>query len=235
MQGIAEGVVGGLSPDATATLTLIVAAISAMAALGLAACALVDATKLIFGGVANIGFKHILDGCKPFENFLKIATGGPMWEDLLRAQWRNGRDKEAQKALARSLVRLGMTEKSADGMEIANIGPGALASLARKATAGEELLAHEVEMLGRVDAVVGFHIDAAFEKADQQYRNATRVMAGGVAIVLAVGAAILMNQSPWLGAMVGLLSVPIAPLAKDLTSAMTAAVGAVKSVRRGGR
>jgi hypothetical protein len=226
-------VVAGLSPDAAATLTLIVGAISAMAALGLASYALVDASKILWGGIANIGFKHILDGCKPFEQFLQIATGDQLWQDLLRAQWRNGRDKEAQKALARSLVRLGMTEESAQGVTIANIQTDALRRVVRKATSGDDLNAQEVEIMGRVDAVVGFHIDAAFERADQQYRNAARVIAGIISMMLAIGAAILMNQSPLLGAMVGILSVPIAPLAKDLTSAMTAAVGAVKAVRRG--
>jgi hypothetical protein len=227
-----EQVVTGLSLDSANTFTLIGAAISAMAALGLAAMALVDASKALWGGIANIGFGHILRGCKPFEKVLDKAAGNGLWVDLLRAQWRNGRDKESQKALARSLVRLGLTERTAEGLMLANIETGNLSTLARKASAGDELTPAEVEMMGRVDAMVGYHIDAAFEKADQQYRNVARVCAGLIAVGLSVAATTLMKMDPWIGVMTGLLSVPIAPLAKDLTSSLTAAVGAVKAVRK---
>jgi hypothetical protein len=127
-----------------------------------------------------------------------------------------------------------MTGDAAEGARIANIDSTALRELALKAASGKQLEGNEVDLMGRVDAFVGFHIDAAFEKADQQYRNVARVFAGAIAMLLAISAAYLIGESLWLGAMVGLLSVPVAPLAKDLTSAMTAAVGAVKAVRRGG-
>ncbi|HVY87727.1 MAG TPA: hypothetical protein VG942_02610 [Hyphomonadaceae bacterium] len=255
------------------TLQIITGAITAMGALGLAAFALVDAMKAWpGGGISNVGVKHILEGCLPFASALRNGAGKPtetidgprgpvIWQELLKAQWRNGRDKDAQKAIVRSLVRQGLTEGGADDVaRFCNVDPADLEALVEKLKKGGDPTAAEGNMLGRIDAVIGFQIDAAFERADQKYRNVARVTAGFVAVLLGIAGSFLVNagcpdtpaqagaqaakavcayapldptwwRTLWMGIAAGILAVPIAPIAKDLTSSLSAAVTAVKAVR----
>lgn len=230
----------------------VIAAIGAVGALGTASFGLVDASKAFWGGISNVGFGHILRGCEPFLGVIRRATGPEDWRWLLLAQWRNGRDKEAQKALVRSLVRLGLTQGAVEELsDIANITPAELEALVVKLRDGVELDGSDINILGRIDQAIGYRIDAAYERADQQYRNVARISAGAVSIVLAlfVGVVLQSQETPealrltgqylgvsntiWAAILAGVLAVPIAPIAKDLMSALTAAMGAVKATRGG--
>ena len=261
-------------------LELVTGAITAMGALGLAAFALVDALKALpGGGISKVGFKHILEGCLPFASALRNGAGRPVetisgvqgpavWQELLLAQWRNGRTKDAQKTLVRLLVRQGLTEgDTADVARFCNVKAADFDALIEKLKAGGDPTTAEGNMLGRIDAVIGFQIDAAYERADQRYRNVARVTAGGIAILLGIAGAFLIGagcppppkadpnaaktaadlvvttcsldyftdgwwKTLWLGIAAGILAVPIAPIAKDLTSSLTAAVTAVKAIRK---
>jgi hypothetical protein len=220
------------------TLQLVISAIGAIAALGLAAMSLVDSSKAFWGGIANVGFGHIERACLPFRTVLRRATGEDDWRMLLRAQWRNGRNKDDQKAVVRSLVRLGITEGEVRELAaIANVDPARLAKVSQRLQNGDEISDVELRILGRIDAVIGMRIDAAFERADQQYRNVARACAGLVAIMLAIGVALLdpdLTREGLLYALVaGVLAVPIAPIAKDLVSALGASMQAVKAARSG--
>ena len=54
--------------------------------------------------------------------------------------------------------------------------------------------------------------------------------AGVIAIGVSVLINALMNLAPWpIALLVGVLAVPVAPMAKDLTSALSAAARAVKA------
>lgn len=245
----------------------VIAAIGAIGALGTASFGLVDASKAFWGGISNVGFGHILNGCEPFFGLLRRATGPEDWKWLLRAQWRNGRDKEAQKALVRSLVRLGLTQGAVEELsDIANVTPEELKYLVAKLRDGAELDGSDINILGRIDQAIGYRIDAAYERADQQYRNVARVCAGLVSIALAIFVGLLWyneevrslvaaaakpgadtavqaaaaaaqktsylsSDMVWAALLAGVLAVPIAPIAKDLMSALTAAMGAVKATR----
>ena len=247
-------------------LQLVTGAITAMGALGLAAFALVDALKAWpGGGISNVGVKHILEGCLPFAAALRNGAGRPaetiggarspaVWQELLRAQWRNGRDKDTQKSVVRALVRQGLTVGDTDEVaRFCNVDAAALRALIEKLKQGGDPTTAEGNMLGRIDAVIGFQIDAAYERADQQYRNVARATAGLLAILLGIAGAFLINVGCdadetgncasaipdldlWAvnllyGLAAGILAVPIAPIAKDLTSSLSAAVTAVKAVR----
>jgi hypothetical protein len=219
------------------TFTQIGAAISAMAALGVASYGLVDASKGLWGGISNVGFRHIETGCAPFAEAMNRALGDPSWKQLLLAHWRNGRDKEAQKALVRSVVRMGLSlpKEGAEpvrivGIEDANVT--AFVAVAQKAQSGEQLEEADIAAMGRIDALVGYRIDAAYERADQKYRNVARLCAGIVAVALALVAARFVPGVTYVQAVIaGVLAVPIAPIAKDLTSSLSAAVTAAKAVR----
>ena len=230
------------------TIAATVGAITAMGTLGTAAFGLVDATKVFAGGVSNCGFGHILKAVKPFEASLDNAS--PVWKATLRANWINGVPKEDQKSAAKNLIRLGLSSATADALATAtNVSPADLkAAMAKvEANAGaapgeqQNLTAADALVLGRLNAAVDAAMDAGFERADQQYRNAARVTAGIFAVGLAVWAGHLLlhaNTVPGLTAdnwlqvsfFVGLLATPIAPIAKDLASSLQAAGAAVKAV-----
>jgi hypothetical protein len=209
--------------------------IAAMAALGTAAFGLVDASKAFWGGVSNLGFGHVLRCLKTFDQALTAALGDG-WPAVFRAHWRNGVPKAEQKAIVRSMVRLGLTAKAvAELARIGRVKEEVLVEVVERLEQGLELEPRHLNAMGRVDAAMDALIDAAFERGDQQYRNASRLAAGLVAIALAlVGNALIYERTPQgylLAFLVGLLAVPVAPIAKDLTSSLSTAVRAVKAAR----
>jgi hypothetical protein len=89
-----------------------------------------------------------------------------------------------------------------------------------------------------MNAAIEALMDAAFEDCDQEYRNVCRLLAGLTAMGLAVIAWLIWpadegtKPTLWAAVAVGLLAVPLAPVAKDLTSALSAAMRALKASRR---
>lgn len=214
------------------------AALAALSALSTAAFGLVDASKGLWGGVSRIGLGHIRAALAPFGPALAAAMGRDRWWDLIQANWMNGVGKAEQKAVARSLIKLGLTEETAPAIATAvNVDPGALTAVARKLARGTDLSDADLNLLGRLNAVLDALLDSGFERAEQKYRNVTRLWAGAAAIGLAMAAWALWPASAgdkpdvWVAFAVGLLSVPIAPVAKDLTSALSSAMRALKATR----
>jgi hypothetical protein len=212
----------------------VIATIAAMGGLGLAAMALVDALKAVpGGGVSRIGFGHIRKVLRMFDKVLARAAGD-QWEAVVMAHWINGRDRDDQIGVIRSLLRLGLNPDTADQLAvIGNVDPAALGKVAGKLTAGSALSETEINLIGRVEAAVEARLDAAFDLAEQAYRNTARALSGLVAVILAVTAGVLLSTpaepiDPRVAALIGLLAVPIAPIAKDLVSALTASARAVR-------
>jgi len=214
--------------------------IAAIAALGTAAYGLVDASKFLRGGVSNAGFKHIRTKLKPFEPALTTIMGNAAW-DTIYANWVNGVSTPDQKAAAKGLIRLGLTEGNAGQLAaIASLDPTVFQQTIGKVQQGGNLEPTDLNILGQFDAFVSAMLDAAYERADQQYRNSAKAWAVLVAVILAViGGGILhtgVNDylfSKEFGAaiLIGLISTPLAPIAKDLASALTSAVQALQGKR----
>lgn len=213
--------------------------LAAISALGTASFGLVDATKVYRGGISNIGFGFISDAIKPFGAALELVDADDPLATL-RANWINGVAKADQKAKAKSLIRLGITKDTAK--ELADKIPGvdsvAFAAVAAKIDAGSDLTEDEINLLGRFDAIVDARMDAAFERADQQYRNTAKVLAAVFAIVLSFaglwivsGDKIVEGRDITIALLIGILATPLAPTAKDLSSAIGTAVSAIKSVK----
>ena len=116
--------------------------------------------------------------------------------------------------------------------------PAALSAAARKLETGKELNDADLNVFGRMNAAIEALMDAAFEDCDQEYRNWCRLWAGVVALALALTAWWIWpadeGSRPTLTAAlaVGLLAVPLAPVAKDLTSALSSAMRALKASKR---
>jgi hypothetical protein len=214
----------------------LVGTILAIGGLGMAAMSLVDALKAVpGGGVSRIGFSHVRKVLVLFDKVLARAVG-ERWEAVILAHWVNGRPRDEQLGAIRALLRLGLNPDTAPQLAaIGNVEADGLAKAAGKLTAGAALTEAEINLIGRVEAAVAARLDAGFDLAEQAYRNTARVLAGVIAVALAVVAGTLMKPViGWeLSALVGLLAVPIAPIAKDLVTALTAASQAVKSTRGG--
>jgi len=208
--------------------------IAAVGALGAAAYGLVDATKAFGGGVSLRGLHYVDSALKPFDVALAKAVGGN-WRDVVKAHWINGRPKAEQKAIAKALIRLGLDSDSAGELAKAGGVDGTrLKDVAEKLAVGNELSAQDLNLLGRFDATVDAKLDAAFERADQSYRNSAKCWAAVVSVVLAVTGSTVVgtNGFDWsnisLAILIGLLAVPLAPVAKDVSSALSAAVSAMQ-------
>ncbi|ADU13475.1 hypothetical protein [Asticcacaulis excentricus] len=122
--------------------------------------------------------------------------------------------------------------------------PMALAATEPEVSRAEALRTQQAfDALGRFDALVRARLDAAFELADHDYRAKARLSAAVVSLglALACGAAFAYadgsvdDTAVFAGAAIlGLLAVPLAPIAKDLTSALRAASDALKTVTNKG-
>jgi hypothetical protein len=226
------------------TLEEVGAALAGLSALATAAFGVLDAAKAFDGGASNIGLKHIYAQLEPFRQALDAAAGPGRWRVLVRAHWLNGLPKADQKTATRNLLRLGLTPETAEAVAAGcHVDPAALKTVAAKIAKGAEdanLTGDDLQLLGRVYAVLDTVLDIAFERAEQQYRNGSRFWAGVIAVALAVLAQQIWSRnagsmgpppSIWAAVAVGLLAVPVAPVAKDLTSGLSAAMRALKTSR----
>ncbi len=211
--------------------------ILAIGALGLAASALVDSSKVAGGGIARVGFPIIREALKPYEPALE-AVNGADWPCLLEAHWINGRDKSEQKANAVALVMLGLSPDVAGKLANSDlVNPDALKAALGRLREGEAALTPaDVSVIGRFRTLLDARIEAAFERAEQRYRNVAKVWAGVAAVALAVAATTIMHKG-FDGALlaqalvIGALAVPLAPIAKDLAGGLSAAARALRSGR----
>jgi hypothetical protein len=203
----------------------------AVGALGTAACGLVDATKAFAGGVSNCGLRGLQTTVGRFAVALDVALGKDEWRRVVRSHWINGRPRGEQKAIVKSLIRLGLNPDNAKALAgPAHVDPKALESAATKLWAAQPLETPDFEALGRLDASVDAQLDAAFDLADQSYRNVSRLVAGVFSVALALLAVPLVKDASWQWAfLVGLLAVPLAPIAKDLASSLQSAAAALRA------
>lgn len=224
----------------TTSLPSITESISAIAALGTAAFGLVDTTKAFWGGISNAGFGRLQAALARFNPALDSLGNAP-WQTL-RANWLNGVSKADQKAAAKSLIHLALSAENAKALaDAVGVDAVALKTAAGKVNKGTKLDPGDIDILGRFDALVSAVLDAGYERADQAYRNAAKLLAALVAIGLAVVAGGIVRRagfdgypgSPdmWVAIIIGAISTPLAPIAKDLSTSLAAAVKAV-SVKR---
>jgi hypothetical protein len=217
--------------------------VAAVAALGTASMGFVDATKAFDGGPSNFGFSSIKRTLGPF--LPKKANGAFNEAELLEAlksNWINGVAKADQKAKAKALIHLGLTAgNAADLAKAAGVDATTLAAVADKVAGRVQaaLTPAEVNALGQFDAILSAILDEAYERADQQYRNGTKILAMVVAVIFGIVGSGLINIGGFnadncvLGLIVGLAAVPLAPVAKDLVSSLQAAAAALQVTRRG--
>lgn len=226
-------------------LTQITQIIAAIGALGTAAFGLVDATKVLpwpSGGVNRIGFFRI----KSLVTRLTPGTAGQGLTranilDTLKANWFNGKDLSSQKAIAKSLIKANLNPANAAQLATeTGVDPATLGAIATSIANGTALTAPQNDFYSRFDFILTALLDETYQDADQRYTNGTRSWAFVFSIALAIAGELILVGSPakltlldfWTALVVGILATPLAPVAKDLTSALATAVNTMQAVKK---
>ena len=162
--------------------------------------------------------------------------------ESLEANWVNGNDLASQKAIAKSLIKLHLSSANATTVAVkASVDPAVLTAVASKLETGTPLSQAESDTYSRFDLIVTALLDEAYQVSDQVYRNCTRTLAALVAVALAVAGAWCLEGRKFLASakeitswhyLVGLLATPLAPIAKDLSSALATAVNTMQLVKK---
>ncbi len=212
--------------------------ITAVGALGTAAFGLVDATKAFGGGVNHIGFNGIKAAVvaltpPPGTGLPANALSQQQILATLQANWFNGTDLGSQKSIAKSLIKLNLSPGNAYALARATgVDTAVFKAVTASIATGTPLTAVETDVFSRFDLIVTALLDEAYQRSDDVYRNWTRVLAALVSIGLAlVGGTIAQIDVPT-SLLVGLLATPLAPVAKDLSTALATAVNTLQLVKR---
>ncbi|WP_137156237.1 hypothetical protein [Rhizobium sp. FKL33] len=215
--------------------------LAATTAIGTAAYGLVDSSKAFKGGVSNIGYGFVEEALQPFRSALELVNKDAPFE-LAKANWINGMNVADQKIAIKGLIKLGIAPSTAADLAEAapGVNPASLLAISAKLETGAALDDAELALLARLEGVIDARLDAAFERADQRYRNSAKVIAAAVAVVISeIGAFSVVTESGQGGFLlfvqafgIGIIAAPLAPIAKDLTSAITAASASFKTITR---
>lgn len=219
--------------------------VTAIGGLGTAAFGLVDTTKVFGGGVNHIGFKGIRAAVTPLTPNGAVA-GQPVNAlspqkilATLQANWFNGNDLASQKSIAKSLIKLNLNPGNAAALAGATgVSPAVLTEVATSIAAGTPLTSAQSDVFGRFDLILTALLDEAYQRSDQVYRNGTRACAMVIALVLAlIGGIILHSPGGWVpdiaaSLLVGILATPLAPIAKDVSTALATAVNTMQLVKK---
>jgi hypothetical protein len=226
---------------ATSGITSALTFLPAAAGLGTAAMGLVDSSKAFGGGPSNFGFGYIKTGLREFlpaPHGAHAPFGKTRALETLRSNWLNGVAKADQKATAKALIHLELTKGTAKALaEAAGVDPDKLVSLAQKVETGVPPDPTEIAVLGQFDVVLSAVLDAAYERADQKYRNACKFLALLVSAVLGLVGGWLLYRPDFnlkeigISLLVGLSATPLAPIAKDLATSLQSAVAALRATR----
>jgi hypothetical protein len=208
--------------------------VTAIGGLGTAAFGLVDATKVFGGSVNHIGFRGIRTAVRELTAAGQVnALSQKKIVATLEANWMNGTDLGSQKAIAKSLIKLNLHPQNARALANATgVDPSALTAIATSIAAGTPLSSAETDVFARFDMIVTMLLDEAYQRSNQIYRNWTRALAALTAIALAMAGGRELRIDPAVSLLVGLLATPLAPMAKDISSALAMAVSAMQLAKK---
>jgi hypothetical protein len=205
------------------------ALVLAIGGLGTAAYGIVDATKALGGGVSRVGFgdiKRVVSMLIPRkQKDSPSALGQESVLATLRANWMNGMAASDQKSIAKALVKLNLTTDTANELaKVTGVNEAILSDIAKKLSTKETLTDEQTDVYGRFDLSLSALLDQAYQRGDQRYRNSAKLLAVAVSLLLSLAGTetVLGSGNVRLAILVGLLATPLAPIAKDLASAIQA-------------
>jgi len=222
------------------SLSTLSADIMAVGALGTAAFGLVDALKALpGGGISRAGFKFIrrvIVQLAPLDPALE--SGGLSRSSLLFAltsQWIDGTDSGDQLNIAKSLIKLRLVPSTAAVLATATgVDPTILGEVAACIASGAAMSPQQSDVYGRFDLMLTTLLDQAYQRADQRYRNVSKIAAVPVAVLLALIACWVLPPGTitWgQAALLGLIATPIAPIAKDISTAINTSAQAIQTMK----
>jgi hypothetical protein len=232
--------------------------VAAVGALGVAAFGMVEAlgkTLFVFPipgthirlGLPYVGFNRIEDLLKKVAPAME-ASYGKDFRTILRQQYRAGRSQGQAPESIRQGVRLGLPFLSHAAAvsvieAIWGLPAGAAAADGAPALALPPAVMVDQALAARFATALDTRVKAAFDLADQVYQTRAQFWAGAIAIGLSLGyhyytADPKESADPkgWaIALLIGLVAVPLAPAAKDLSSSLSGALAALGSLRPGSK
>jgi hypothetical protein len=214
--------------------------VTAVGGLGTAAFGLVDSFKALpGGGISRAGLKFIREiiiTLTPADPGLDRS--GLSRESIIHSitsQWINGVDSNDQLNIAKSQIKLRLNPTTAGDLATSTgVDAKILTNVAASIASGTALSPQESDVYGRFDLMLTTLLDQAYQRADQRYRNTAKVCAVPVSVALAIVAHYVLPTgtiSAGAAALLGLIATPIAPVAKDLSTAISNAVQAVQTIK----
>ena len=193
--------------------------------LGVTAFGIVETLK--WTRVGQFGFDEMRKHLGQLITALE-TTHSTNLEQVLRSLYR-GEHSELAKTL-RQGIRAGLTTQNAATLArtLNTINEDALTAVATALTTGTELSAEQRNVLGRFELAADASIDAALMSAQNHYAGKTRLLAGVVAIAIGLVVGLVQSDSPLdlftvgQALLVGVLAIPVAPIAKDLVTTLQA-------------
>jgi hypothetical protein len=203
-------------------------------------------------GLPYIGLGAIRRMAHPLRPALECAYGAEFAE-IIAAQYRAGRSQGSAPDTIRQGVRLGlpflsstaatkliaaiwhMDAKHSQALALAMQAPSAGRTPTATDAATPQLSDQDAAALaGRFATALDARINAAFQLADERYDSVARTLAGVVSLILAIVFKLSMPPTTSLSwplvIAIGLVAVPLAPVAKDLSSSLQNALTAFKSI-----
>ena len=202
-------------------------------------------------GLPYAGLQAVKLAIQPLEPALRLAYG-PHYLDLIAQQYRSDRSKGAAPDTIRQGVRLALPfldiGKAAEVIgSVWDMKPEHSQALAQALLAGETPSASPHDPAGPIDPMQALagrfataldaRVNAAFDLAEARYEAQAKMWSGLAAIVLALvlnyglGVGRMQGRLPWaLAVVIGLVAVPLAPVAKDVSTKLQDALTAFKSI-----
>jgi hypothetical protein len=200
-------------------------------------------------GLPYSGFGKVRKMLGPLKPALKCAYGHDYLE-IIAQQYYSDRSAGTAPDLIRQGVRLGLPFLDIDVAQkiigkiwsLDAVHSQALATALQSssdAALDGAAQAQAQALAGRFASALDARINAAFDIAEERYETQLKTAAGAVAIILAcvfnyalgAGSTNQHGLYPWAAAIaVGLIAVPLAPVAKDLSSSLQNALTSFKSI-----
>jgi hypothetical protein len=206
-------------------------------------------------GLPFVGLNDVEKMIRPLKPALEVAYGVGFM-DMIAKQYRNGAARGSAPDLIRNGVRLGipfLTVEQATHLiaSVWHMDHQHSEALARALQAegatpppppGPFTLPQPIDpaqaLAGRFATALDARVAAAFAPAADRYENTVKTISGLVALLLVIGfnwtpheTGLFDSRFPWSYAfLVGVLAVPLAPIAKDLATSLQNAAAALKSL-----
>lgn len=222
--------------------------IAAIGGLGTAAFGLLEAIKPVVPFLNRIGFGGIrstvaaLTPPEPGAHSPLNALNAAGVLNTVQANWVNGNNLSDQKAVAKSLIKLHLSAANAAALAAAaNVDPAQLTAVAGAIASGTALTQPQSDAWSRFDLIVTAMLDHVYQCGDMVYRNWMRAFAALIAVILAVvggytlrtpGVDYFLSENFGRALLIGLLATPLAPISKDISTALATAVNTMQLVKK---